>query len=115
MLFRSLIVFNHYFNKIRSLLGMDYWSLSKYLKEQTKKKVGILRKFDTLVVDYAKRKGYNTVSAGHIHIPEYKQIEGVLYINTGDMCETGSLVIEHLDGKLELIKDFKKFVRKHGR
>ena len=109
VLYESLIVFNHYFNKVRSLLGMDYWSLSKYLKEQTKKRIGILRKFDSLVVEYAKRKGYNTVSAGHIHIPEYKQIEGVLYINTGDMCETGSFVIENMDGEIILIKDFNEF------
>jgi len=107
-LYEGLIVFNHWFNKFRSMVGLDYWSLSKYLKEQTKKRVGILRKFDTLIVDYAKRKGYKTVSAGHIHIPEYKTIDGVLYINTGDMCETGSFVIEKMDGEIVLI-DFAKF------
>mgnify|MGYP003341437937 CR=1 FL=1 len=89
--------------------GQSQKDSSKYLKEQTKKRVGILRKFDTLIVDYAKRKGYKTVSAGHIHIPEYKTIDGVLYINTGDMCETGSFVIEKMDGEIVLIKDFAKF------
>lgn len=112
ILYEWLILFNHTFNKVRKALGLKYWSLSKYLKEQTKKRVGILRQVDNLIVEYAKRKGYTAISAGHIHIPEMKKIDGVLYINTGDMCETGSLVIEHLDGKIELIKDFNKFIRR---
>jgi UDP-2,3-diacylglucosamine pyrophosphatase LpxH len=101
-----LIVVNSYFNRLRKIIGMDYWSLSKYLKTQTKKRIGILQKFDTLVAEYAKDSGFNKISVGHIHIPEYKTIDDILYINTGDMCETGSFLIETVDGELQLITDF---------
>jgi len=101
-----LIIFNSYFNKIRQLFGLEYWSLSKYLKTETKKRIGILQQFDNLVVEYAKERGFDKISAGHIHIPERKTIDGVLYINTGDMCETGSFLIEELDGRLTLVTDF---------
>jgi len=113
VLYDGLVYVNHYYNKLRKMFGLDYWSLSKYLKEQTKKKIGILSKFDSFVVDYAKKKGFATVSAGHIHIPEYKTIDDILYINTGDMCETGSFVIEHMSGKINLVKNFNKFVKRH--
>lgn len=101
--YESLIVVNHYYNVIRKLLGYRYWSLSKYLKKETKKKFKILQNFDTSLVEYAKRHNYDAVCAGHIHIPEMKNISGVLYMNTGDMCETGSYIIEKINGEIELI------------
>ena len=101
--YETLIVINHYYNVIRKLFGMRYWSLSKFLKRETKKRFKILQNFDTALVEYAKRHNYDCVCAGHIHIPEMKKIDGILYMNTGDMCETGSYIIEHLDGELELI------------
>ena len=104
-----LIIVNRYFNKFRKAIGLDYWSLSKYLKTETKKRIGILHQFDKLVVAYAREEGFDKVCVGHIHIPECRIIEGVHYINTGDMCETGSFLIETLDGELQLIMDFEKF------
>jgi UDP-2,3-diacylglucosamine pyrophosphatase LpxH len=104
ILYEGLISFNHYFNVIRRrIFGLDYWSLSKYLKTQTKKRFVILQNFDRAIVEYAKTKKYKCVAAGHIHIPEMRIIDDVMYLNTGDMCETGSFIIEHLDGELELV------------
>ena len=105
----SLITINHYLNVVRRFFSLKYWSLSKYLKEQTKKKVGILKRFDKLIVEYAKKQNVSVICAGHIHIPEELTIDGVLYLNSGDMCETGSFIIEHLDGRLELVKNFELF------
>ena len=107
--YEFLISINHYYNVFRKLIGKEYWSLSKYLKTETKKRIGILNTFDTAVVEYAKRHNFDCVSAGHIHIPEKKYITGMLYMNTGDMCETGSFIIEKLDGELVLVTDFIEF------
>lgn len=104
-----LIIINRYFNMIRKAFGLDYWSISQYLKTETKKRIGILHQFDKLVVAYAREEGFEKVCVGHIHIPECRIIDGIQYINTGDMCETGSLLIETLDGELQLITDFKNF------
>lgn len=107
LLYDVLLRTNVLVNFVRKLFGLDYWSLSKYLKTQTKKKFKILQNFDTSIVEYAKKNGFSAVSAGHIHIPDMKWIDNILYLNTGDMCETGSFIIEHLDGEIELITNFK--------
>jgi UDP-2,3-diacylglucosamine pyrophosphatase LpxH len=108
ILYELLIKINHIFNKFRKIFGMEYWSLSKFLKKETKKRFKILRNFDNMIVEYAKRHNYSTICAGHIHIPEMKYIDGIMYMNCGDMCETGSFFIEKSDGEIELITNFKK-------
>lgn len=51
----------------------------------------------------AKRKNADGIICGHIHHATIKQIEGVLYINTGDFVESCSAVVEHEDGHFEII------------
>ena len=104
VLYETSVILNRYYNKLRTLFGLDYWSLSCYLKRAAKKNVGILDYFDNAVAEYAKSKGFEYVCAGYIHIPESRVINGVFYMNTGDMCESNSYIISHEDGILELVK-----------
>jgi hypothetical protein len=39
----------------------------------------------------------------HIHTPAVRQIRGVHYYNTGDWVESSTALVEHLDGRLELV------------
>jgi UDP-2,3-diacylglucosamine pyrophosphatase LpxH len=94
---------NSLVNWSRKILRLDYWSLSKYLKTKAKQKFKTLDNYDYRISKYGESLGYSSVCVGHTHIPEKKEIENILYLNTGDMCETGSFIIEHLDGELELI------------
>ena len=48
------------------------------------------------------------VICGHIHHAEIKDINGFLYVNTGDFVESCSAIVEHEDGKLELVRWQKK-------
>ena len=41
---------------------------------------------------------------GHIHHPVIRDMEGVIYINTGDFVESCSLVVEHYDGQMEVLR-----------
>ncbi len=41
---------------------------------------------------------------GHIHHPIIRDMEGVIYVNTGDFVESCSLVVEHQDGRLEVLR-----------
>ena len=41
---------------------------------------------------------------GHIHHAEIRDIDGILYCNDGDWVESCSALVEHADGKLEIIK-----------
>ena len=44
------------------------------------------------------------VICGHIHHAEIKEINGFLYVNTGDFVESCTAIVEHFNGSLELIR-----------
>jgi len=54
----------------------------------------------TKVLDYAKRRGFDAVICGHTHHPELTDN----YINCGDWVDHFTAVVEHLDGRWELLK-----------
>jgi len=43
------------------------------------------------------------VVCGHIHHAEIREIDGVLYCNDGDWVESLTALVEHHDGRLEII------------
>src|SRR6516162_7744189 len=55
------------------------------------------------VVDEALRRGVDGVVCGHIHYAEMREIKGVLYCNDGDWVESCTALVEHFDGRLELV------------
>ena len=95
---------NTRFNYIRHKLGFGYWSLSKYLKHKVKKAIGFIYGFETTVTDYAAKRGFDGVICGHIHTPEIKTMpNGMIYMNDGDWVESCSALVEHYDGRWEII------------
>lgn len=94
---------NNWFNAVRHRFGFHYWSLSKYLKHRVKKAVDFVFQFEKNLADYCARKGYDGVICGHIHHPEIKDIGGVIYMNDGDWVESCSALVEHHDGRFEII------------
>ena len=59
--------------------------------------------FADAVADEARRRGLDGVVCGHIHHAEIRDIGGILYCNDGDWVESCSALVEHYDGRLELI------------
>jgi hypothetical protein len=51
------------------------------------------------------------VICGHIHTPADKQIDGIHYLNSGDWVESLTAIVEHLDGRFEVIH-FKDFIQR---
>jgi UDP-2,3-diacylglucosamine pyrophosphatase LpxH len=94
---------NRWLNHLRNRMGLPYWSLSQYLKLKVKKAVSYVNDFEELVANEAKRRGFQGVVCGHIHKAEMREINGVLYCNDGDWVESCSALVEHLDGRLELM------------
>jgi len=43
------------------------------------------------------------VICGHIHKAEMREIDGVLYANDGDWVESLTALVEHHDGRLEIL------------
>jgi UDP-2,3-diacylglucosamine pyrophosphatase LpxH len=94
---------NRSFNSLRARLGLPYWSLSQYLKHKVKRAVSYVSDFETAVAREAKRRGLDGVVCGHIHRAEMREIEAVRYYNDGDWVESLTALVEHSDGRLELI------------
>lgn len=94
---------NRQLNRWRTRLGLPYWSLSAYLKHKVKHALNYVLQFEAAVAAEARRRGHQGVVCGHIHRPEMREIDGVLYCNDGDWVESLSALVEHLDGRLEIV------------
>lgn len=94
---------NIWFNRARRRLGFGYWSLSAYLKGKVKNAVQFVADFENAVTEEARRHDVDGVVCGHIHKAELRSIQGLTYCNDGDWVESCTALVEHADGKLELI------------
>jgi UDP-2,3-diacylglucosamine pyrophosphatase LpxH len=98
-----LLVLNRWFNRGRRLLRLPYWSLSAYVKGKVKRAVNFITAFETALAHEAHRRNLHGVVCGHIHRAEIREIEGILYCNTGDWVESCTALAERADGALELL------------
>ncbi|GLQ05953.1 UDP-2,3-diacylglucosamine diphosphatase [Sneathiella chinensis] len=94
---------NDVLNGIRERLGYPYWSLSAYLKLKVKNAVQFIADFEAALADVARQRGVDGVICGHIHHAEIRDIDGVTYCNDGDWVESCSALVEHQDGRLEIL------------
>ena len=101
--YTTALVINRYFNVCRRWLGYPYWSLSQWLKQQVKGAVKAIDRFESALADEARRRGFDGVVCGHIHRAEMRTVNGILYCNDGDWVESCTALVEHGDGRLELI------------
>lgn len=98
-----LLRLNRWVNIVRTMLKMPYWSLSQYLKHRVKSAVSFISAFETAMLTEARRRACDGVVCGHIHKPEMRDVDGLLYLNDGDWVESLSALVEHHDGRLELL------------
>jgi len=101
--YTAALYVNRYFNHLRRLFGYDYWSLSAYLKLRVKNAVQYIGSFAEALCEEARRRGLDGVVCGHIHHAEIRDLGGVLYCNDGDWVESCTALVEHFDGRLEIV------------
>jgi UDP-2,3-diacylglucosamine pyrophosphatase LpxH len=90
-------------NSLRARLGLPYWSLSQYLKFKVKRAVSFIGDYERALSREARRRGADGVVCGHIHHAEMRDVDGILYANDGDWVESLTAIVEHLDGRLEIL------------
>ena len=56
-----------------------------------------------MVVETAKKQKADGVICGHIHNPTIEEIKNIEYKNCGDWVESCTALVEHFDGKFELV------------
>lgn len=98
------LVGNRWFNALRRRLGFSYWSLSAYLKHRVKNAVAFIANFEAAMAEVAGKRGLSGVICGHIHHAEMRAIGNVLYCNDGDWVESCTALVEHFDGRLEIVR-----------
>lgn len=100
----SMFKVNVWFNRVRSALGMEYWSLSSYLKNKVRNAFSIISNYEATLVQECVKRELDGVICGHIHHPEVKEIGGVQYGNCGDWVESCSALVEDQQGELKIIQ-----------
>jgi UDP-2,3-diacylglucosamine pyrophosphatase LpxH len=102
--YRTVLMLNTVFNGVRRHLGFGYWSLSAFLKVKVKNALQFIENFEAAVTDEARRRGVDGVICGHIHKAEMRDMGGVTYVNDGDWVESCTALVEHFDGRLEILE-----------
>lgn len=61
-------------------------------------------KFEALAAAAAHRHKADGVICGHVHRPSIHEVDGIQYVNTGDWVESRTAVVEHYDGRMEMLR-----------
>ena len=88
---------------LRKWLRRDYWSLAGYIKTRIGKAMKAITTYENAALDMARTQGFDGIICGHIHHPNLRYENGTLYCNDGDWIENCTSMIEHHDGRLEII------------
>jgi UDP-2,3-diacylglucosamine pyrophosphatase LpxH len=104
ILYSWALVLNKWIHRIRFKLGFQtYWSFANYLKSSAKQAGTYIQNFETLALDYGKKKGCDGVICGHIHKAAIYKSNGIEYVNCGDWVESLTAIVENDKGELEII------------
>lgn len=89
---------------VRRRFGMNcYWSLAGYAKRRVKKALQFIFDFEDSASHAARQRGLSGIICGHIHSAVIRDLGGVTYVNCGDWVDSCTAIVEHFDGRLELI------------
>lgn len=102
--YNALVRINLQLSRARRLLRIPgYWSLAGYAKQKVKKAVSFIFDFENAVAHAAHQRGVDGVICGHIHSACDRRIGSIRYLNCGDWVDTCSAIVEHFDGRIEIV------------
>jgi UDP-2,3-diacylglucosamine pyrophosphatase LpxH len=90
-------------NWFRRRFDLPYWSLSKHAKHKVKNAVEFISRFEEAVAHEAKTRRVNGVVCGHVHTAEVRLYGEITYYNDGDWVEGCTALVEHFDGRMEIL------------
>jgi UDP-2,3-diacylglucosamine pyrophosphatase LpxH/glycosyltransferase involved in cell wall biosynthesis len=100
----ALLKVNRIYNRYRAWRGKEYYSVSKAIKAKVKSAVNFVGEYEKQLQELARKHGCDGIICGHIHTPEDKQVGEIRYLNSGDWVESLTAIVEHHDGRMELIR-----------
>jgi UDP-2,3-diacylglucosamine pyrophosphatase LpxH len=100
-----LVRLNLWLSSVRRLLRVPgYWSLAGYAKRKVKSAVSFIFDFEDSVLHHARERGVDGVVCGHIHAAAMREVGGVSYLNCGDWVDSCTAIVEHRNGRMELVR-----------
>ena len=104
VMYNALVRVNALISFFRRRFGWHcYWSLAGYAKRRIKKAMQFIFDFEDAAVHSARQRGLDGIICGHIHWAQIREIDGLCYVNCGDWVDSCTAIVEHLDGRLELL------------
>ena len=103
--YTALVHINRLLSLSRRKLGIGgHWSLADYAKRNVLKAVAYIGDFEHVAAHAAAQKKMDGVICGHIHTPAMKSVDDMDYFNCGDWVDSCTALLEHLDGRMELVR-----------
>ncbi|WP_427966353.1 UDP-2,3-diacylglucosamine diphosphatase [Altererythrobacter sp.] len=106
-LYHLMMGLNVWVNRVRRWFDLPYWSLSKMAKHKVKNAVEFISRYEEIVARAAGERGVDGVVCGHIHTAEIRSFaqdgRSIEYYNDGDWVEGCNALVEHFDGRMELL------------
>jgi UDP-2,3-diacylglucosamine pyrophosphatase LpxH len=109
-----LLRVNRIYNWQLRLRGREPFSLSAWAKRKVKQAVSFTGRYEEQLQQLAGLRGCTGIICGHIHTAANKMVGSTHYLNCGDWVESLTAVIEHFDGKFEVIT-YRDFCERTGR
>jgi UDP-2,3-diacylglucosamine pyrophosphatase LpxH len=104
VMYDVLVRLNSMIAFVRRRFGMScYWSLAGYAKRRVKSALQFIFDFEESACHAARQRGLDGIICGHIHSAAIREVDGVTYVNCGDWVDSCTAIVEHVDGRLELI------------
>ncbi|GJM10549.1 MAG: hypothetical protein DHS20C11_28250 [Lysobacteraceae bacterium] len=103
-LYSFILRLNGWLHRARKHYGHHYWSLAGFIKTRIGNARRYIERYEEAAASAAANSGMDGIICGHIHHPNDRTIAGVQYINDGDWVESCTALVEHHDGRLQLIR-----------
>lgn len=102
--YNTLVRVNAWVSWCRRRLAIPgYWSLAGYAKRKVKTAVNFIFDFEDSVIRAVRERGLDGVICGHIHAAAIREVGTVTYMNCGDWVDSCTALVEHFDGRIELV------------
>lgn len=77
--------------------------LAVFLKERCKRLLGYTGRFERSALLAARARSVDGIICGHVHSAASFTVDGIYYGNNGDWVGSATALIEHSDGRMELV------------
>ncbi len=98
-----LLWVNKLYNQYRVSRGLPYYSLSQQIKSRIKQAVNYISDYELKLTELARARNCDGVICGHIHQPAIHELDGIIYMNSGDWVESMSALVEDHEGNWSLL------------